>query len=77
MPDSNCDQMMQLAEKMDTLAEGFDDMVTAGAGVYLAGMKIREMPENERLNHVMNSLVLLARIAGCEIDMSETDVTVD
>jgi hypothetical protein len=68
MLDSHEGQMIALAEKMGTVAEGVNDMVTAGAGVYLAGLKIQELPESERMAHILEALMLLARIAGCEIE---------
>ncbi|MEZ5931784.1 MAG: hypothetical protein R3F54_07530 [Alphaproteobacteria bacterium] len=68
MLDKRDGQMVALAEKMDSLAEGFDDMTTAGAGVYLAGLKIQELPESERMAHILESMMLLARTAGCDIE---------
>jgi hypothetical protein len=68
MPDNREGQMIALAERMDMLAEGFDGRVTADAGVYLAGLKIQELPERERMSHIVESLMLLARTAGCEIE---------
>ena len=67
MPDNREGQMIALAEKMDALADGFDDMVAAEAGAYLAGLKLQELPESERMAHVLDSIMLLARTAGCDI----------
>ena len=76
MPDQNND-MVTLAEKMDMLAEGFDDMVTADAAVYLAGLKLQELPETERMAHILDSIKLLARTAGCEIERGRSKEMVD
>ncbi|NJO38913.1 MAG: hypothetical protein HC871_16550 [Rhizobiales bacterium] len=77
MPDNHEGQMIALAARMDMLAQGFDDMVTAGAGVYLAGLKIQELPESERMAHILDSMMLLARTAGCEIERGLNKELVD
>ena len=70
MPDKRNDEMVTLAEKMDIIAEGFDERVTADAGVYLAGLKLQELPESERMGQILDAIKLLARTAGCDIERS-------
>jgi hypothetical protein len=77
MPDKRNHQMVELAERMDMLADGFDDTVTADAAVYLAGLKLQELPESERMAQILDSIRLLARTAGCEIERGRSKEMVD
>lgn len=77
MPDNREGQMIELAERMEMLAEGFDDMVAIDAGVYLAGLKLQELPESERMAHIYQSMMLLARTAGCDVEKGARKELVD